>query len=99
MHYVSFEPHFLGGLVWGSWKMIAYRAEVWCDARGCDAGNRDGIAHDDPNALPQLARNLIEIRTREGWRTVGQQHFCPLHPAGTVQPIKAEAVLCGEAEK
>lgn len=68
--------------------MIAYRAEIWCNHHGCSEGYAKGTAHDDPTQLPGLARNLIEIREHEGWRTVGQRHFCPQHkkPAG---PSKA----------
>lgn len=59
--------------------MIAYRVEIWCDEPGCRAGNRKGIAHDDFQALPSLARNLIEVLARAGWEVVRGKHFCLKH--------------------
>jgi len=57
--------------------MIAYRAEIWCQGKGCSAGMRDGTAHDDHTQLPGLARNLEEIYLKAGWTKDGNQHFCP----------------------
>lgn len=57
--------------------MIAYRAEIWCDGKGCDAGWGDGITHNDHTALPVLASNLEEIRVRHGWTSDGKGHWCP----------------------
>lgn len=57
--------------------MIAYRAEVWCDGLDCRAGSGQGIAHDDPMALPQLTKNLTEEYARCGWLIEGDKAFCP----------------------
>jgi hypothetical protein len=50
------------------------RTGAWCRDR---AGWAQGIAHDDPYALLQLAKNREAILLKEGWSKEGDKHFCP----------------------
>ncbi len=72
--------------------MIAYRVELWCNGvrkvRGrkepilCGVRWREGIVHDQIEALPTLARNMLGLAEVDGWVFDGLRHLCPKCGAG-----------------